>query len=140
MGLRVMETKQTNFDKDFAFGEVAIAKPASGEDMLEGIDVWVGGIPFAWRRYRVSVRQYGEISIRYSRLSGAKTEYDKLLDGDFKAQIYLFQFTDACVICRTADIIACLKEKRYILKYNKDKTTSAVYVNLDAIKHLILQK
>lgn len=132
----VMNLRNTEFKRDFAFGEVDFIKPASEDDMKHGIDAWVGGIPFAWRKRRISLRQYGEISIRYSRATGSKTEYDKLLDGSFKALIYIFQFTDEVVICLTADIIRCLKEKKYSQKFNNDSSTSAIYISLKDIKHL----
>lgn len=132
-----METKQDIFNKDFVFGQVAFVKPASEEDMEQGIDAWLGGIPFAWRRRRIPLKQYGEISIRYSRISGSRTEYDKLLDGSFKPELFIFQFPDAVVICLTSDIVLCLKEKKYSRKENRDGLTSAVFIKLEDIKHLV---
>lgn len=136
----VTNQRNTQFNKDFAFGEVNFVKPASEEDMKQGIDAWLGGIPFAWRRRRISLKKYGEISVRYSRRTGNKTEYDKLMDGSFKALIYIFQFTDAVIICLTADIIDCLKSKSYKIQSNPDGSTSGCYINLDNIKHLALKE
>ncbi len=133
-----MVTKQNDFNKDFTFGEVSFIKPSSKEDMEQGIDGWLGGIPLAWRRRRIPLSQYGEISIRYSRATGNRTEKDKLLDGSFKPQIFIFQFPDAVVICLTADIITCLKAKQYTHQSNKDGLTSAIYIKLEDIKHLVI--
>jgi hypothetical protein len=134
-----MEMTPTGFDIDFAFGEVAFLRPASQEDTQHGIDAWLGGVPFAWRRRRISVDKYGEVSIRHSRLNGADTEYDKLVDGRFRALVYVFQFTDAIVICRTEDIRHYLKGKQFIIQPNRDNATQACYLSLSLLPHLIVR-
>ena len=136
----VTSLRNTEFNRDFAFGEVSFVKPASEEDMKQGIDAWLGGLPFAWRKRRISLKKYGEISIRYSRATGSKTEYAKLLDGSFKALIYIFQFTDAVIICRTSDIVNCLKNKSYTIQSNPDGSTSGCYIKLNNIKHLSIEE
>ena len=135
-----MVTKPINFNRDFAFGEVTFVKPASSEDMEQGIDAWLGGIPFAWRKRRISVTKYGEISIRYSRSNNSKTEYAKILDGSFKPQIYLFEFTDAIVICLTTDIYDRLINRDYIVQSNPDNSTTGCYIKLESIKHLMVKR
>lgn len=134
-----MKLENSDFVKDFAFGEVNFVKPASEEDMKQGIDAWLGGIPFAWRRRRILVKQHGDISIRYSRVTGSRTEYHKLLDGGFKARIYIFQFTNAVAICLTSDIVRCLKEKKYTVLPNSDGLTTGCYIKLKDIKHLLFR-
>jgi hypothetical protein len=136
-----MVTKPLNsqFNKDFEFGEVSLVRPATQEDMKQGIDAWVGGIPFAWRRRRIPLNQYRQLSIRAARTSGALTEYDKLLNGSFKAELYVFQFTDTTVICRVEDIIKILKTGTYEKRNNHDYLTSAIYLNVDAVPHLELR-
>ena len=134
-----MRLENSDFVKDYTFGEVTFVKPASEEDMEQGIDAWIGGIPFAWRRRRISVNKYGEISVRHSRISGYKTELDKLLDGSFKSLIYIFQFTDAVVICLTSDIVWCLKKKEYTVLSNPDSSTAGCYIKLKDITHLLLK-
>ena len=129
----------SQFNKDFEFGEVALVRPASEEDMKQGIDAWVGGIPFAWRRRRIPLEQYRQISIRAGRISGMPTEYDKLLNGSFKAELYVFQFTDATIICRVADIVNYLKTGAFVKRNNHDFTTTAIYINVDSIPHLELR-
>ena len=137
-----METKQINTElaANLVFSELSFTKPAAQEDMEQGIDAWLGGIPFAWRRRRISLKQYGEISIRRTVASGGRTEYHKLLDGSFKAQVYVFQFTDAVVICLTQDIIVFLKTNMGYIKSNKDEITSAYYIPIKSISCLIIDK
>ena len=134
-----METKRTNItlEDNLAFGEIKFAKSTPEQDRNQGYDAWLGGIPIAWRRRRIPLGRYGEISIRNTIASGGKTEIDKLLDGSFKAQIYVFQFPDAIVVCRVEDIIGCLKAKKYKQQANKD-FTSAVYIKLKDINHLLI--
>ncbi len=74
-----MATRQTGIEQDLAFGKVIFAKPADAEDSEQGIDAWLGGIPFAWRRRRIPLSQYNEISIRFSVASGGRTEYLDIL-------------------------------------------------------------
>lgn len=134
----VTKLENTKFVTDFSFGEVNFSKPAAKEDMEQGIDGWLCGIPFAWRRRRISLKEYGEVSIRYSRITGNKTEYAKLIGGSFKALIYIFQFIDAVVICRTSDIVDCLRCNKFNIQPNKDGTTKACYIKLADIEHLLL--
>lgn len=131
-----MKIQNSQFNKDYEFGDVTLIRPATQEDLKQGIDAWVGGIPFAWRRRRIPLSQYRQLSIRAARVSGALTEYDKLLNGSFKPKIYVFQFTDSIVICRVEDIINCLKNGTYEKRNNHDQSTSAIYIRLDSIPHL----
>ncbi|MBT9139059.1 MAG: hypothetical protein DDT31_01639 [Syntrophomonadaceae bacterium] len=133
-----MVTRQENTEQNLTFGEVFFIKPADEEDREQGIDAWLGGIPFAWRRRRIPLNQHGELSIRFSIASGNRTEYHKLLDGSFKALIYVFQFSDAVVVCKTEDIVSCIRNQQYIVKQNHDGETSALYIKLTDIEHLML--
>ncbi len=133
-----MATRQENTEQNLIFGEVLFIKPADEEDREQGIDAWLGGIPFAWRRRRIPLSQYNEISIRFSIASGNRTEYHKLLDGSFKALIYVFQFSDAVVVCKAEDIINCLNNHRYVIRQNHDGATSALYIKIADIEHLML--
>lgn len=142
MGLSNMETKKTNsqFLIDYKFGKVTFRRPTTEEDTKWGIDAWVSDIPFFWRKRTIPITQYGQISIRESRTSGAKTDYQKFLDGDIKSQVCFFEFTDAVIICLSKDILTCLKMKRLEHHYNPNGTTSAIYVNLEDIPHLFLKR
>lgn len=122
--------------KDSEFGQVKLTESTNDEDQHEGIDIWLSRIPFAWRKRRIHSSEHGQISIRYARRSGAKTEFRKLLDGDIKALVYIFEFTDCAIICRVCDIIECLCKGRYEIQYNKDSITAACYINLADLLHL----
>ena len=135
-----MKLTSSEFNRDFVFGKVDFLEPASKEDMEEGIDAWLGGIPFAWRKRRISVKKYGEISIRYSRAGNTKTEYAKILDGSFKPRIYIFEFVDAIIICLTSDIYDRLVNKDYTIQSNPDNSTAACYIELSNIDHLIVKR
>jgi len=132
----VTRLHDSQFTKDFAYGDVTLTKPATQEDMKQGIDAWVGGIAFAWRKRRIPLQQYRQISIRAARASGVRTEYDKLLDGSCKAKVYIFQFIDSVVICRVEDIVGCLKHGNYQKRNNPDYETSVIYLDIDDIPHL----
>lgn len=137
-----MEMKQKNsqFPIDYKFGKVRFRKPTPEEDMEQGIDGWINDIPIFWRRRRIPITKYRQISIRESRSSGAKTDYQKFLDGAVKAQVCVFEFLDAVVICLTENIIACLKRKQFEHRDNPNGTTSAIYINLNDIPHLFLER
>ena len=135
-----METKQlsSQFENDFAHSDVVCRKATYEEDVHQGIDIWLNDIPFAWRKRRISVTDHKQISIRASRSSGSKTEYQKLLDGDCKAMFYVFEFTDAIVICRVLDIVKCLRNEQFETQENPDGETSAMYIGLRDVKHLLV--
>ena len=140
-----MNSINSNLARDLGFGAVQVVLPvAPSEDINQGIDAWLVGhgvsIPFACRTRRISLKQYGEISVRFSRVSGSKTEYAKLLDGDVKAQVYVSAFTDGIVICLVKDIVQCVQDGRYLYKRNRDGKTSAIYIKITDIPHLLLEK
>ena len=126
-------------NNNFLFGEVNYCKPASGEDIGHCVDAWLGNIPLAWRKRRISIKKWGDISIRYKlEITGTKTEAQKMLDGECWAIFYFFQFTDAIVICKVDDIITCLQDKKFITKLNPDSgRTWGAYIKLADIPHLI---
>ncbi len=127
-------------DEDLLFGEVNLVKPASKEDMEHGIDAWVGDIPFAWRRRRKPFDKWKQISIRFSRSSGIKTEYEKLLNNKIKALLYVFEFPDALIICSVADIIDCLRKSKFQVVDNLDDKTQVAYIDVANIKHLYIRR
>jgi len=118
-----MEMKQASFE----------------EDTQNGIDGWIGNLPFAHRIRNISLKKYGQVSIRYSLPSGNDTEYHKLLNGRFKANLYIFEFTDAYIFCCVDELIQCLKSKLFIVRQNTDGTQGC-YININDIAHLMLLK
>lgn len=130
--------------EDYRFGNVFSA-PASAEDQEAGIDHWLvsetSSIPLSWRKRRIQVGKYKQISIRHSRGSGSKTELQKFLDNEIRSWVYLFEFKDAIVICSTEDIKKTIHKGEYQVQPNYDAgDTAASYINLDKIEHLLVMK
>ena len=109
------------------------------EDTQSGVDGWIGNLPFAHRIRNISLKKYGQVSIRYSLPSGNDTEYHKLLDGRFKAMLYIFEFTDAYIVCCVDELFRCLKHKLFATQRNIDGTQGC-YISIDNIAHLLINK
>jgi len=129
-----------SFQDDFAFGDVNGRKSSNSEDQKQVADIWVGNTAFAWRKRRIPISKYGQISIRLRRNSGTKTECQKIIDGEATASFYVQEFTDAVVICRMADIRECLGLGNFEQRANTDGSTYAAYINLADIRHLIVER
>jgi len=130
--------------EDYKFGQI-FSMPSSEEDKQAGIDVWLSSegtaIPLSWRKRRISIGKYKQVSIRYSRGSGNKTEFQKLLDGEIKSWFYFFEFRDAIVICSTEDVKRLMQRGDYQVQDNYDAgDTVGAYIDLDNIEHLLVKK
>ena len=137
-----MATSQKDLvERDMAYGQRVMFVTTPDDDMKRNIDYQLGRLTIAYRRRRFPLSKYGEISIRANRLSGAETEMSKILNGKARAQLYIFDFLDCWILCNAEDILACLKnpEKHYI-KQNNDGITSACYIKVGCIPHLIIAK
>jgi hypothetical protein len=122
---------------DFNYSTPELLKPSSREDKEEGIDGWICGFPFAYRKRRMP---YDDITIRYKRSSGAKTEYVKILEGTFRAKIFLYEFPDKTVLCSTDSIKRSLEKHLFDVIPNKDGTTFLMTIKLKDVHHLIWKK
>ena len=125
--------------RDMAYGQPVMIITTPDDDMKRNTDFRINTLRVAYRKRRFPVTRYGEISIRANRVSGAETEMSKILNDTAKARLYIFEFLDCWVLCNVEDILACLKnpEKHYI-KQNNDGITSACYIKVDYIPHLII--
>jgi hypothetical protein len=132
--------RQTDLARDMAYGQVAMITATPDQDMREGIDYALGKFYVAYRRRKLSVKTYGQISIRYRRLSGAMTERDKILNGISRFHLYVFEFLDAWVICTMQDIRAALKKGPTQVVANHDGITEALYINIADLPHLMITK
>ena len=110
-----METKQIN--SNFEKGLIQITPAIESDDRRNGVDAWIdGNIPIAFRkRPDVSIDQYNgkvlTIRIGKEAIRGyISFEYDKLLNGQFRAVLYFFKLKGHLVICATQDIVAYLRE------------------------------
>jgi len=106
------------------------------EDVENGIDGWIGSLPFAHRVRNISLSKYGEVSIRYSLPSGYDTEYHKLLNGQFKAKLYVFEFTDAYIFCCADELSRCLNNKMFTVQRNPDGSEGC-YIKLGILKNYL---
>lgn len=138
-----MVTKPSNsaqIERDIAFGQRVMITTTPDADYKENTDYFIGVLRIAHRRRRISIHTYNQISIRSQRISGAKTEKEKILTGESRAHLYIFEFTDGFCICTLAAIKYCLVLERYEMKVNHDGETSAVYIKLKDIPHLFIPK
>lgn len=125
-------------------GLVDFTKSTEKEDRKYGVDGWMDGdIPIAFRkRPTVSLNDYkGKvITIRIAKpefQNYMKFEYDKLIDGSFKALVYYFKLTDSLIIVPTNSIVKYLKCKpKEFLHINENKKG---YTNLICIHPLELE-
>lgn len=123
--------------EDFSFSSPEFTRPTSEEDMKKGIDGWICGVPFAYRKRRKS---YNDITIRYRRKTGAETEYIKIMDGTFKALLFFFDFPDKIIICSTASIKRALANHEFNVISNTDDMTELAVIDLDDLRPLVWKK
>lgn len=127
-----------DFERDFRFGKLEFHNATNEEDRKEGIDGWIGIMPVATRKFRKSISAFGQISIRRRKLF--KSEYEKILSGEFKPILYIFEWPDAYAIYRVVDIKACLEMEIFKYKANPGGLTGGCYINFDELPHLLIFK
>lgn len=137
-----MVTKSTNSQvkKDMVFGQPMMIVSTPDADIKGDVDYTIGTLHIAYRTRRCRKDKWGEISIRNSRVSGAKTEKQKILDGECESRLFVFEFTDAWVLCIYPDILSCVKRDIGYIKPNNDGTTSAYYIAIKDIPHATIKK
>ncbi len=139
-----MEMKQPNSQKvdgDIRYGQSAMIVTTPDADVKSNIDYFIGGFGVAWRKRRIKLSRYKQISIRYARVSGNPTEITKILKDESKSQLYVFEFLDYYVVCKMVDIRKCLEQKKYQIVDNHDNEgIMACYINIADIKHLLIVK
>lgn len=143
MDLTRLEMRQTNskIAQDMAYGQRVMIITTPDADMKENTDLSYGGFCIAWRRRKPMVTKYGELSIRYERRNGIKTEFQKILDGESKAHLFVFEFPDAWVMCSGITILKALQDDiGYVGEWNHDGTTRAYYIPINKIAHVMIKK
>jgi len=137
-----MEMKSANFkvQEDMNYGQLVMIVSTPDADMKGNQDYIIGQLGITYRRRRFKVGKYNEISIRNSRASGAKTERQKILDGECKSQLFIWEFADVWVICILSDILEALQQDIGYVKENKDGITSAYYISIRKVNHLLITK
>ena len=136
------EMKQTNSNvqQDMAYGQRVMIVTTPDADMKGNVDYIIGSLCVAHRRRRFKSTTYGEVSIRNSRASGAKTEKQKILDSECKAQLFIWEFLDAWIICALSDIADALRRDVGYSKTNNDGITSAYYIPINTVRHFRICK
>ena len=99
--------------RDIEYGQLAMLITTPDDDVKGNIDIIISNLRVAWRKRRVNLSKWYQVSIRDSRKSGTRTEKDKILAGECKSLLYIFEFLDCWVLCRLSDILERLKEKQY---------------------------
>ena len=134
------ETKLINseFKRDFDFSNPNYFKASDKEDKEFGIDFWVFNIPVAYRKRRIFCPS--DITIRFRRNSGAKTEYIKILEGSFKAELFVFEFADKIIFSNLESIKKALLNHQFTTFPNPDKETWLAAIKLENIKHFEWKK
>lgn len=133
-----MKLISSKFKDDFAFSKVNFYKASDEEDKKIGIDFWLCDIPVAYRKYRENCR--GTITIRYRRISGAKTECAKILEGSTKAKLFMFDFPDKLIFSSLESIKQALLRGQFKTYPNKDKMSELAAIDLENIKYIKWEK
>lgn len=137
-----MAMKQTNSKANNIFGQPRMFELPSddrvGKDYILPGKFHPLGISYRWRG--ISLSKYHQISIRAKVENGLiKCEIDKLCNGRTKALLYIFEFKDAWVVCRVADIAEYLKSHKLEIIPNKDTNkTSGCYIDIEKLPHLLI--
>ena len=126
-----------NIKDDYSFSKVEFRKATPEEDNEQGIDGWICGIPFAYRKRKET---HDDITIRYRRKGGSKTEYIKILDGTCRALLFFFDFPDKIFVCSKASIKRALANHRFKIMPNKDGETELAAIPLNCLRPLVWQK
>lgn len=130
-GMKLIDSR---IKKDFDFSDPKYFKASSKEDCENGIDFWIFGLPVAYRKRRINCPS--DITIRYRRISGSKTEYMKILDGSLKAKLFIFEFEDKIIFSNLESIKKALLLHKFRIIPNPDQSTWLATIKLEDIKYL----
>lgn len=123
-------------------GQPMMFTSSPDQDIRQGKDYLIGKLGIAHRLRYISVNKFRQISIRAEVRAGwFPYEVDKIKEGRFKAPLYIFEFTDAWVICLTEDIAQWLLQNKPEVHPNRDNLmTSGAYIPFDDLPHLLIEK
>lgn len=143
-GLNNTEMRQQNsakVEEDIRYGQSVMLVTTPDDDVKHNKDYSIGGFGIAWRKRRVSLKKWQQVSIRYQRTSGNPTEFQKILAGQCKSQLYIFEFLDCYVVCKLSDIALCLRQKeKHEIIPNPDGKTKGCYIKVKDIPHFLIEK
>ena len=121
----------------FRVKQLQIRRSTTDED-YQGVDLFINDLGVAHRKRAIESALYGEISIR--KRDYTNSEYEKILTDTTLADLWIFEFTDAYIICQTKDIKECLKSGKARYIPNKDEPNGGYYIFFDHLPHLWISK
>ena len=124
------------------YGQPMMITSTPDQDIKHGRDYNIGSLGIAHRWRSISVGKYRQISIRAKVADGRfLCEIDKISTGKFEAALYIFEFTDAWVICKTQDIRDWLMANKPEVRSNHDRSmTSGAYIPFSELPHIAISK
>jgi hypothetical protein len=122
---------------EFIIRQLKVRQATQDED-FKGADVFLNDLAFGHRKRKIKLSAYEEISIRKREYT--ESEYEKILQDRCLAEVWLFEFSDAYILCRTEDIKACLLSKKANYVPNKGEPNGAYYIHISQIPHLRIKK
>lgn len=126
--------------EDMAYGQKSLITATPDEDRKHVQDYCIGNLRIQYRTRRYSSAKYDEISIRSRRANGVKTEKAKILDGECKSRLFIWDFHDCWIVCSYHNVLDALRRDIGYEKPNNDKVTWAYYIKITDIKHIRINK
>ncbi len=121
--IKQLQVRQATRDEDFA-----------------GADVFLNSLPVAHRKRNIASTDFEGKVISIRKRDNSASEYDKIMAGTYLARFFLFEFTDAYILCLTDHIRWCLQQKVCTYQHNKTEPNAAYYIKVDDIPHLRIAK
>jgi hypothetical protein len=123
---------------EFTIRQLKVRQATKDED-FKGADVFLNQLAVGHRRRYIVLGKWGDISIR--KRDFTYSEYEKIMDGSCLAQLFIFEFDNAYVICTTKDIKACLEDTwKHGYVHNKQEPNGFYTIKLSQIPHLLIDK
>ena len=113
-------------------------RSATDDEDYKGADAFLNALGLAHRGRSYHLTDFEEISIRKRDYS--RSEYEKILEDECLADLWIFEFDDTYILCLTADIKNCLREGKGNYMHNKDEPNGAYYIHISKIPHLRIEK
>ena len=113
-------------------------RQATEDEDFNGADAFLNSLGVAHRLRAIEATVYEEINVRKRDYS--KSEYEKILDGECLAGLWIFEFSDAYILCATVDIKNCLLRGKGHYIHNKGEPNGFYSIHFSQIPHLRIDK
>lgn len=113
-------------------------RQATEEEDWAGADAFLNDLGVGHRKRGLGLTAYGEISIR--KRDYTMSEYEKILADECRADVWVFEFDDAYILCTTLDIKRSLLEGKGYYVPNIHEPNGAYYIHISQIPHLKIGK